>query len=391
MKNLMATIAISILAVGMLGAVQDVRAQDPFGLPLPEDATTAGAWITGTSAIYNNPLNYNVGVGTAGPKARLGLEVTSTTRNWLAFQRPGNTSMWKIYSPTDSDRMQFNYSIDPATTAWNMFNLFPTGSAAINTDQARGRLNIDVKDGISDWIALSKLSSEGFYKIHRNADDRMTFAYDPNNGGGIKWDILEIDESGRVGINGALDDGYTRNFNVSGTSVFTDNVRMESGWGDWLTLANEGDAAEWHIHNPQGEDRITIGHTDDQGTTAWNYFSILDNGNIAIGSSSAPEKLSVDGTILAEEVLVKMSQDWPDYVFDEGYDLRSLDEVEAFIAEHKHLPGVPSGQTVSEEPVALGEMNRVMMEKIEELTLHMIDLQKENRDLARRISELKGE
>lgn len=86
--------------------------------------------------------------------------------------------------------------------------------------------------------------------------------------------------------------------------------------------------------------------------------------------------LTVDGQILAEGITIQNSNTWPDYVFEEDYSLRSLEEVEAFVQENKHLPGVPSAKEV-EEGVSVGDMQRVLLEKVEELTLYVIDQDKE--------------
>ena len=68
---------------------------------------------------------------------------------------------------------------------------------------------------------------------------------------------------------------------------------------------------------------------------------------------------------------------WPDYVFGEEYKLMSLGETEQYIKENGHLPGVPSAQEVEDEGLSLGEMNARLMQKVEELTLHVIELQKQ--------------
>ena len=72
------------------------------------------------------------------------------------------------------------------------------------------------------------------------------------------------------------------------------------------------------------------------------------------------------------------SVSWPDYVFDEGYELPSLNEVEAFVTEHNHLPGIPSATDVAAKGVEVNEMIALQLEKIEELTLYVIALEKEN-------------
>ena len=67
---------------------------------------------------------------------------------------------------------------------------------------------------------------------------------------------------------------------------------------------------------------------------------------------------------------------WPDYVFAEDYELPTLGEIEAYINTHKHLPEIPSAQEVEENGLTLGEMNALLLKKIEELTLHTIEQEK---------------
>ena len=112
-----------------------------------------------------------------------------------------------------------------------------------------------------------------------------------------------------------------------------------------------------------------------------NYFLFIkDNGNVGIGTDDPKGyKLAVKGSMIAEEVVVKLYANWPDYVFTEKYGLMSLDEVESYINENSHLPNVPSAEEVEEEGINLGEMDAILLQKIEELTLYVIDLKKENK------------
>ena len=108
---------------------------------------------------------------------------------------------------------------------------------------------------------------------------------------------------------------------------------------------------------------------------------------VAIGSSltASGYKLSVDGKIMSEEIMVQLSGDWPDYVFADDYHLRSPQEIEAHIETHGHLPGVPSAAAVNEaNGIHLGEMNRVLLEKVEELTLLIIEQDKRIRELEKK-------
>lgn len=99
-------------------------------------------------------------------------------------------------------------------------------------------------------------------------------------------------------------------------------------------------------------------------------------GNVGIGTTAiANYKLAVDGKIRSREVKVD-TDNWADYVFENGYDLPSLEEVERHIAEKGHLINIPSAEEVEANGVALGEMNKLLLEKIEELTLYTLQQEK---------------
>ena len=98
-------------------------------------------------------------------------------------------------------------------------------------------------------------------------------------------------------------------------------------------------------------------------------------GNVGIGIESLTHRLEVNGTIRSKEVIVE-AVNWPDYVFSKEYDLPSLTSIEKYISEHKHLPNIPSASEVEMNGQLLGETQKKMMEKIEELTLYIIQLEK---------------
>ncbi|MBI2721092.1 MAG: hypothetical protein HYX39_02840 [Bacteroidetes bacterium] len=79
---------------------------------------------------------------------------------------------------------------------------------------------------------------------------------------------------------------------------------------------------------------------------------------------------------MSKEVIVTQQQ-WADYVFEKNYRLNNLDELESYIKEHKHLPNIPSAKEIQEQGVSIGEMSKLQMEKIEELTLYVIQLKNE--------------
>ena len=112
--------------------------------------------------------------------------------------------------------------------------------------------------------------------------------------------------------------------------------------------------------------------------------------NLAIGGKFASDsKLSVAGKATFEEAEVKLSSLWPDYVFASNYQLASLDSVETFIQKNSHLPNVPSAQEVSEKGINLGNMDAVLLQKIEELTLYNIQMHKQMEAMKAEIATLK--
>ncbi|MEX6688850.1 hypothetical protein QTN47_15185 [Danxiaibacter flavus] len=115
-------------------------------------------------------------------------------------------------------------------------------------------------------------------------------------------------------------------------------------------------------------------------------LTLLTNGNFGVGTINPQFKLDVCGTIRAKEVLVETG--WCDYVFDKDYILKPLDEVKDFIEENKHLPDVPSATDVAANGVRVAEMDSIMIKKIEELTLYVIQQNKQIKDQNKQIQEL---
>ncbi|WP_108246743.1 tail fiber protein [Muricauda brasiliensis] len=104
-------------------------------------------------------------------------------------------------------------------------------------------------------------------------------------------------------------------------------------------------------------------------------FTITTSGDVGIGIRIPDAKLAVNGNIHAKEVKVDLTG-WPDYVFKEGYDLPTLEEVEKHIREKGHLINIPSAKEVEENGIELGEMNKLLLEKIEELMIYTLDQEK---------------
>ncbi len=152
-----------------------------------------------------------------------------------------------------------------------------------------------------------------------------------------------------------------------------------------LEIASPKSFIRWHLRTGDDITGLAPHQLHFQYDVFGNYrsnFSLLSNGttvfhhNVGIGTAIPREKLSVNGTIRAKEIIVTQ-KNWPDFVFQPAYQLMSLEALEQFIAENGHLPDIPSAGKIAKEDLRLGEMQAKLLQKIEELTLHLIEMQKE--------------
>ncbi len=154
--------------------------------------------------------------------------------------------------------------------------------------------------------------------------------------------------------------------------VQTGNYALLQHKFDGTTFVNSPDKVHFRINN--------IDH-----------MVLSNGGNLGIGLTSPNYKLEVNGTVRATTFSAVSPPSWPDFVFDAEFQLQTLDEVEKFIKEEKHLPQIPGREEVAENGVNLGEMDAKLLQKIEELTLYLIELNREVKNLKEQVSKLENQ
>lgn len=195
----------------------------------------------------------------------------------------------------------------------------------------------------------------------------------------------QLDLHGSFKVKGDNLDGKDLSYmNNSGSLLVGWNRSRGHGEIDFITNRGPGTAG--------GFEFIDIDNSGNENL----LLKIKGDGSVGIGTTKidAGYKLSVNGSVRATEVKVE-AYPWPDYVFDETYDLKSLAQTEQYIKENKHLPNLPSAAEVADNGIELGDMNAKLLEKIEELTLLLIKEQKDRvqmeEKLLKRIESLESE
>ena len=213
----------------------------------------------------------------------------------------------------------------------------------------------------NDRVGVGTITPQTLFNINHGAGDVNTGTAALRVGGTGNYPSLEL------GVKGAYDGMI---------STYGNDLHIYAG--NWRT--NGSTASENH--------NISF-YTSQTGSTNWNTPKLFLNhaGNVGIGTTNPSEKLSVNGNIRAKKLIVTQTG-WPDFVFSKFYKLRSLTEVENYIKANQHLPEVPSAKEVAAKGISVGDTQVLLLKKIEELTLYIIELKKENIDLSKRIYKL---
>ncbi len=240
----------------------------------------------------------------------------------------------------------------------------PSAKLHIKSDTSGENENADIMletSASSQYAAIYFKTTDNFIRMRNTAS--MEFS-------ATRYNFLD----GRVALGNINGNIPQANIHVFGKSGENANIMLQP-------TDNTKDAA---IIFRNTSNTISVGSNNLMNFAATSYS--FTTGKVGIGCVNDMNDfaLAVQGGIVSSKVSVIDIDSWPDFVFGNNYKLMNLYELEQFINANQHLPNVPSAEEVSANGIDLGEMNAVLLQKVEELTLHIIELQKQIDELKAR-------
>ncbi|WP_199121057.1 hypothetical protein [Pedobacter sp. ASV28] len=304
--------------------------------------------------------NGNFGMGTNVPSTRLHIQADANTSG-----APANAQLFVTGNTDIEKRLSIGYNTS-SNYAELQSQAYANSYTPIIINPNGGYV------GIGTTNPTEKLEVDGNGLFRGNTSSNMVIGT-----GGDHW------------IGGKFNSGGSYSVvmgSLRGVATIGGHTSDLTGWAN-LAINSEGGNVGIGTSNPQnkldvvGGNGILVKGGDLGVGSGIAHFQRIDNssalyvrgdGNIGVGTVTPDEKLAVNGKIRAKEIKVETAN-WPDYVFEESYKAKTLAEIAQFVKVNKHLPEVPSAKEVEQNGVELGEMNKILLKKIEELTLHLIE------------------
>lgn len=344
-------------------------------------------------------LAQNVGVGTTNPvdgKLQVESAGASGTQAMFTNGTTGISILTDANRPSIGFNMNFNAGFKFKGTGWGgLFWYLPnSGNFHYYSSNASGSAGNNVVFGSSlltiqpdGNVGIGATPSEARLQVHDPAGNTQFIAAAGNNLPGISTFVPTSAPS--VGFNVRYNSGYKfMGSGYGGFWQFSPSLGKLYYYNSTTTGVADGNVSSSLAMTIDSDGQLGIG-------TSVPKAPLHVTGNVVFGSSSinpaSGYKVSVDGKIIVEEARVQLSGSWPDYVFASDYKLPTLKQLETFIKTNKHLPNIPSAAEVQKEKgFDLGDIQKRLLEKVEELTLYIIELKKENESLQQRIEKLEA-
>ena len=336
----------------------------------------------------------NVGVGLSTPVSRLDVDGRGLFRN--------NDGAIGLVGSNRAFGEFFPNGLGGGAQATLGFTTGGSANFSIINSQAGGHILLDpdqnVGIGTNTPVELLDVDGRGLFRNNGSAlglvgTDRVFLDFAPDG----------TTTEGRLGYLTASTSRLSLENTASGGDIYLDtddDLLVESDavgigltapstkvhvQGDRVRLSSDGLLTRYIEMNTDANGVELNGANDDLYISSLNGNHLFlntqaDNGKVAVNTTDVPggHEFYVGGSMIAEEVVVKLQTNWPDYVFEDERPRPDIKEWESFIQENRHLPGMPSAAEMEErDGVALGETQLLLLEKIEELTLIIIDQQKE--------------
>ena len=347
----------------------------------PDERTDVsnGLNVSGDAYFYDNTImNGRLAIGTT-PRSRYKLNIENTTGEAAALLAYSNTP----YTCQGIESYAYSsagYAYGIRTSAYTSSNL-PSYGLYASSNSSSGNVYGIYASGYSPSSPVYGIYSS----VSGGAASKKWAGY-------FTGGTVEIND-GKLHLNGKAATVQTTN---AGMITFWDDARftvtnsiIPSLRTASYSMTNYGMAA---VPVTGGADLWLSGYSGIRmftGAVAVPRFNITNDGNVGIGTTNPQYKLDVKGQIRATEVLVQGVDQFADFVFDKDYRLPSLHEVNTFIQDNGHLPGIPSAQEVKDKGMSLVEMQVKLLQKVEELTLYSIRQQEEIKALKDELNTLK--